>query len=254
MSRRTLLDLTRDGEDLFFSWKEHDMESNGERIAEMFLHPRGQIIKTWKATTPGAEPREEIEEARFEAPDGDMWFLIDLDIYYDHNRSDRTILGIKEHWKILRHDDFYWPGENTDDSDEGMNEETKRNQESKGNKMGQGRTKPSGWSSKGEGKGGIRCHCICSSVKGATCMRHRLHDAGSESCKGEGKGGLRHECIREAKKPQAKLEAWARELQEKGGLRQECYTEAAEAWARLQALAMREGWYGNESFKRARKE
>ena len=80
------------------------MESNGERIAEIQVHPRGQNIRIkriWKATTPGAEPREEVDEARFMAPNGDMWFLIHLNIVYDHNGRDRTILGVEEHWKIL---------------------------------------------------------------------------------------------------------------------------------------------------------
>ena len=163
------------------------MESNGERIAEIQVHPRGQNIrikKIWKATTLGAEPREDSRLARFVSPEGDMWFLIDLDIDYDHHWN---IVGIQEHWKIVRHGKYYRDDEEDDDSDEGINDQPKRNQGSKGDDVREGGTRPGGWSSKGERKGGIRCPCICCRLKGAPCICCRLKGGDRKGCKkGEG--------------------------------------------------------------------
>ena len=181
MSQRTVIDVERDGDDFLYTWTRQEREDNdGRRIAEIQVHPRGEIIEIYEGTIAGEERRvAKYRQTHFASADGDMWFPIDLDIEYAPFTTIeysplRTIVDITERWKIQRHAKFRAYEDDSDEGmndqtkrHEGMNEQTKRHEESKGNKMKGCGTRPGGWTSKAEGKGGIRCPCICCRLKGA---------------------------------------------------------------------------------------
>ena len=196
------------------------MESNGERIAEIQVRQRGEDIrikKIWKATTPGAELREEVQKGRFMAPNGDMWFLIHLNIAYDHNGKNRTILGVQEHWKILA------PWERP-------------------------------WEEPGHFETHEIKHIVPLSGPSDVEKWDQLVQQARQALKDRGSPFPDPEALDELGRQIFRWVGKSCESQGNGGLRPECYSESAEAWARLQAQAKLEGWYGSENFKSARKE
>ena len=239
------------------------MESNGERLADIEVSHRGEHIhikKVWKATTPGAEVREEVQKGRFMAPNGDMWFLIHLDAAYDRKGKDRIMLGIREHWKVLAPKDLlleeksHWhtheikhihsfiPKSAPSDAEKWDELILKAREALKEHGIPFPTTREGldelgrlicRWESAAESAAAFCC-------ESATANRQRPKSHWQTQALGKS------------------LAKELEELSRIGGLRPECYGHSAEAWARLQALAMRESWpelySASESSKRSRKD